>query len=125
MKNIEYIKEELIKDIKTATKQIDKLYKEVRDIEKKYPNDCMGFVCDDGEICENPDLKIDLLTNYYHQIGYFECMKHQGKNILSILNMNDEKLDKMLEDNKRIEAKNKKTMDDLLKRIKLKYENKK
>jgi hypothetical protein len=120
MKNIEYIKSELHQNIKLATKQIDKLYKEVHNIEKKYPNDCTGYICDDGQISENPNLKIDILTNYYHQIGYFECMKFQSKNILSILNMNNEKLDNMIKNNIKIEKENKKIMNDILKYIKLK-----
>lgn len=113
MENIKYLKNELKKDIKTATKEITKLYIEVRAIESTYPNDCLGFIID-GEVCENKDLKIDLLTNYYHRIGYFECLKNNSKHILAILNMNDDELSEMISENKRIDKENKKTLNSIL-----------
>jgi hypothetical protein len=112
MNNIEYLKNELKIDIKIATKEISKLYNEVRKIESTYPNDCLGLTID-GQVCENKDLKIDILTNYYHQIGYFECLKNNSKVILDILNMSDKELSEMIENNKKIEKDNKNMMNEL------------
>lgn len=123
MNNIEYIKKELKKDITTATKQIDKLYKEVRELEIKLPNDCTGYIDEFGEKCENPDMKYDILTNYYHQIGYYECMRVNAKNILAILKMNDQQVDDMILENKRIDEENKKHFQDVLDYIKNKHKN--
>lgn len=120
MKNIEYLKTELKRDIKKSTKEITKLYIEVRAIESTYPNDCLGFIID-GEVCENKDLKIDLLTNYYHRIGYFECLKNNSKQILDILNMSDDELSEMISENKRIDKENKKMINDILSKFSSKF----
>lgn len=123
-KQLNFIKKELKENIKMAKKRIDVLYTEKNEAEK-LPNDCTGFVCEDGVVCENPNLKIDLLTGYEHQIGYLECLLNNSINILSILEMTDDEFDNHLKRNAEIDKQNMKTLAELKKRIKSKLNEKK
>jgi len=123
MKNVEYIKKQMEQNIKYADKHIKKCYDELKQVEK-LPLDCTGVVID-GMVCENPQLKIDSVGNYQHQIGYLECLKNQSKEILNILNMDDNDFDKFEKRQKHIEKQNAKTMKELKDKIfkKLKQKN--
>jgi hypothetical protein len=123
-KQLKFIKKELKENIKMSKKRIDDLYSEKNQAEK-LPNDCLGYVDEDGIKCENPNMKIDLLTGYEHQIGYLECLLNNSINILSILEMNDSEFESFIKRDKEIEEQNKKTLAELKKKIKFnRYEKK-
>jgi len=116
MKNVEYLKKAMEENIADASKSIKKLYSELKSAEK-LPNDCKGYVFEDGVVCENAGLKNDLIGNYQHQIGYMECLKNQSIGVLNVLNMNDTELDEFVKRQALIQAQNDKTMKTLKKRI--------
>ena len=105
MTNLEYLKKEWQDNIKFADKRLKKLYAELSQA-RKLPLNCKGIEID-GEICENEELKLDLIKNYEHQIGYLECLKNTNKSYLNIINMNQDEFDKFLEREKFIEKTNK------------------
>ena len=100
----------------------DKRIKEGYDAIKEYeelPNDCKGVEIND-EICENPDYKIDALTNFYHQIGYMEGVKQTAKNTLMLNDLSCVEFEEFLEEQKQVGFHNKKVMDELREYIKTK-----
>jgi hypothetical protein len=90
MKNIKYLKKELTKNIKYATKELKIKYNELDDITKDIYAKCNKY---NDNIDDITYFKLDLISSYQHQIGYFECLRHNSQNILNILNMNDEQLE--------------------------------
>lgn len=116
MKKKIYVKKVLQKNIKTATKEIKKHYKKLKDIHK-LPNDCLGIEIG-GMISENKDYKIDLISNHYHVIGYFECLKAISKEMLDFIDMNKKSFKKYLENQRKIVKFNNKQMKKLTKLIK-------
>lgn len=122
MKQIDYVKRELAADIKNANKHLNMLYKEVA-IMRELPDDCTGYVFDDGVVCENKEYKHDMLQSYYHQIGYNECLKNNSKNILSVLSYSDEDFDNFIARQKLIEKQNKKTLSIIRNNIKNKLKD--
>jgi len=103
-KKEEYINLMLLENIDIATKVIKETYEELEEI-RELPNDCTGIIVD-GYVCENPDMKIDLLTNHYHVIGYMECLKSQSTDLLNLRTMNDEEFEKYLIEQEEIKKHN-------------------
>ena len=103
-KKDKYIETMLLENIDTATKSIKDLYEEIEEI-RNLPNDCYGIEID-GEICENKDYKIDLLTNHSHVIGYMECLKAQSTELLNLNTMNDEEFELYLIEQEKIKIHN-------------------
>jgi hypothetical protein len=108
-KSIEFLKKELKKNISYAETHIQNCYKEMKQY-NNLPNDCVGYKFPDGIICENKDLKIDMLTNYQHQIGYMECLKNHSKDVLDLLNMSDIQFEIHQEEQKKIDEHNRREM---------------
>ena len=110
MKNIEYLKKVLSENIKYSNKRLKILYKDLDDATLNIYNKCEKY----NENIDNfTYFKLDLISNYQHQIGYLECLKHYSQNILNVLNMNDEELNEYILKNKKIEKINKKTTKEL------------
>jgi hypothetical protein len=108
-KSIEFLKKELAKNIEYADSHIKKCYKEMKEY-LNLPNDCTGYKFKDGAICENKDFKIDMLTNYQHQIGYMECLKNHSKDVLDLLNMSDVQFELHQQEQKEIDEHNRNEM---------------
>ena len=108
MNKNEYIRLMLLDNINTAKKTIEEISEEIDDA-YKLPNDCMGIIID-GQVCENKDLKIDLLTSHYHVTGYMECLKFLSEQVLSLNSMNDDEFQEFLIKEEEIERKNKEEM---------------
>lgn len=122
MKNIEYLKVKLSENFEKNKDRIDFLYKELEELEK-LPNDCKGFVMSDGYVIENNDYKLDIMTNYYHQIGYLTCLNSEFPKIIKILNMSDEEMNQYIKEELEIEKKNEKYLNEIFNRIKKKLNN--
>jgi uncharacterized HAD superfamily protein len=103
-KKEEYINTMLLENIEIATKSIKETYEELEEI-RELPNDCTGILID-GFVCENPDMKIDLLTNLYHVIGYMECLRAQSTELLNLRTMNDDEFEKYLIEQEEIKKHN-------------------
>ena len=103
----EYIRLMLVENIDIATKTIDELYVEV-----ELPNDCTGIMIEDM-VCENPDYKIDLLTNHLHVIGYMESQRALSKELLELNNMNDDEFEEYLIEQEQVRIHNEREMEKL------------
>jgi len=103
-KKEEYINTMLLENIEIASKSIKELYEELEEI-RELPNDCTGIMVD-GYVCENPDMKLDLLSNNYHVIGYMECLRAQSTELLNLRTMNDEEFEEYLKDQEEIKKHN-------------------
>lgn len=114
MKNIVYLKKELSKNIKYAKKQLKILYKDLDDATLNIYNKCEKY---HSNIDDFTYFKLDLISNYQHQIGYLECLKNDSERILNVLNMDDIQLENFILKNKEIDEQNKKTMNDLKNKI--------
>lgn len=112
-----YLKKSAKKNIREAVKQISILYKEYYVCDSLVPDNCIGYDCEDGVKNENPNYKKDLLSNYMHQIGYWEGTKQMSKKIISFIKMEKSDFEKFLIKNAEIKELNKKTMDDLKKKL--------
>lgn len=108
MTNIEYLKKEWQDNIKFADNRLKKLYAELNEA-RKLPLNCKGIEID-GVICENENLKLDLITNYEHQIGYLECLKNTNKSYLNVIGMNEDEFKKFLDREELIKQTNKETL---------------
>ena len=113
-----YIKEMLEESIIDADKRIKEGYDSIKEYEE-LPNDCKGIEID-GEICENPDYKIDALTNFFHQIGYMEGVKKTAQDMLMLNDFSIIEFKEFLIEQEEIEIHNKKVMDDMREYIKTK-----
>lgn len=99
-----YINTMLLENIEIASKTIQELEEELEEI-RELPNDCTGIIVD-GEVCENKDMKIDLLTNHAHVIGYMQCMKAQSTTLLNLRTMDDNEFETYLIDQEEIKKHN-------------------
>jgi hypothetical protein len=93
-------------NIKTASEKINELYGEYRNAMISIPNSPLGLVFEDGVKNENPNYKIDLLTNYMHQIGYWEGIKRGSENFLYFFDMDDNGFDNYLVEQEDIKKQN-------------------
>jgi len=115
-KKEQYVSNLLNNEILNSEKQIDKLNNDVKSI-LDLPNDCYGIDID-GEICQNKDYKIDLLTNYHHQIGYYNGVIQTAKNMIMFNGFNIKDFEDFLIEQEKIKKHNDKVMSDLLKLMK-------
>jgi hypothetical protein len=116
-----YITNLLTNELADAKKKINKLQE---DIERyiKLPNNCLGIDID-GLVCENPNYKLDMLTNLYHQQGYWNGVAQLSKNLIMFRGFSELDLEQFLIKQEEIKKHNKKVMDDLLNTIKSKNPN--
>jgi len=118
MKDKEQIIKSILKSrIKFSKKSLPDLDKQ-REEYQKIPHDCLGKdIFNDGIINENPNLKEDLLTSVYHQIGYLTAVKYELKLMLEYLNMTKEEIDESMKKDKEIEKQNRKYLKKLFEEI--------
>lgn len=71
---------------------------------------------------EFPDA--EMIGGVQHQIGYMTGLKYELEQVQELLNMSYEEILEMIEENKRIDAHNKKTMKEIMNRVKTDSKNK-
>jgi len=113
-----YIKKMLEESIEIANKHIKERYEMNNELED-LPNDCKGIEID-GEICENPDYKIDIISGNLHSIGYMEGVKKTAEDLLMLNDFSEQEFKDFLEEQEQIRYHNKKVMDDMKEYIKTK-----
>jgi len=114
----DYIQKTLEDSIKEADIFIKERYEMNAEIEK-LPNDCKGIEIE-GEICENPDYKIDILTGNYHSIGYMEGVRKIAKEILMLNDFSNIEFEEFLQEQEEIRKHNDKVMSDMKEYIRTK-----
>ena len=121
MNKQEYIKKFLEDGIKEGEDFI-KSREEMNDAVRELPNDCKGIEID-GQICQNTDYKLDILTGNNHSIGYMNGLIETSKKILMLNNFSDEEFEKFLEEEEKVRKHNEKVMQELKDYVKSKNPN--
>lgn len=116
MNKKDYTQNMLKNNIHVAKNTIDELYEELKEI-NELPNDCKGIYIN-GDLCENPDYKYEIMSSHMHIIGYMEGSKFVSETLLGIMNLNDDDFNKMLEIEKNIDVENSNIIDELIKKYK-------
>jgi uncharacterized HAD superfamily protein len=111
MNKQEYIKKFLEDEIKEGEDFI-KSREEMNDSVRHLPNDCSGIEID-GEICHNPDYKLDLLTSNSHSIGYMRGLIETSKKILMLNSFDDIEFQDFLKKEEETRKHNDKVMQEL------------
>jgi len=111
MNKQEYIEKLLNDSIKTANEHIKEKLEMVSEVEE-LPNDCKGVEID-GDICENPDYKFEILTENFHSIGYMEGVKKTAEDVIMLNNFTDIEFEDFLKEQERVRIHNEKVMKDM------------
>ena len=121
MNKQEYIKKFLEDGIKEGEDFI-KSREEMNDAVRELPNDCKGIEID-GQICQNPDYKLDILTGNNHSIGYMTGLIETSKKMLMLNKFSDEEFENFLEEEEETRKHNEKVMQELKDYVKSKNPN--
>jgi hypothetical protein len=115
-----FIKNLLLREIKSFKKRLKEEYADYHRYLKDIPDDpSLGVdVFHDGVLNENPYLKATYLEGKQHIIGYLEGAIHHMKQFIYYLDSDLDKIKSDILKDKEISKENKKMMNDLLKRIK-------
>ena len=111
MNKQEYIKKFLEDGIKEGEEFI-KSREEMNDEVRELPNDCKGIEID-GQICQNPDYKLDILTGNNHSIGYMTGLIETSKKMLMLNNFTDTEFEDFLKKEEETRKHNEKIMQEL------------
>ena len=114
------MKENIIKEILKERLKVSKSLKELENDLNYYrslPNAILGVEID-GIKNENPDFKNDGLENISHQIGYLTSLKYELEYVMALLDMDEEGLNKHIEENEKIDKENTEYINNIFNEIK-------
>ena len=111
MNKQEYIKKLLEDEIKDGEEFI-KSREIMNDSVRHLPNDCDGIEID-GEICHNPDYKLDVLVGNNYSIGYMTGLIETSKKMLMLNDFNDNEFQDFLKEEEYTRKHNDKVMQEL------------